>query len=96
MYFGSHRVDVIRHHLDGWRAHRRVLEDGDDLADHFFDEFHGFVERYYRDNRTIGWDGLILANTSSDKEGFRMFMSLFRQFVSEFCEIHPELGEAAG
>ena len=96
MYFGSHRVDVIRHHLDGWRAHKRVVEEGDNFADRFFDKFHGFVERHYGDNRTTGWDGLILANTSSAKEGCRIFMSLLRQFALEFSESHPEQSEAAG
>lgn len=85
MYYGSSNVDDVRHHLEGWRAHRRVVGDNDAFADHFFRNFHSFVEAYYQDNRTIGWNGLLRENTSSEEEGFRTFVSLLKQFASEFA-----------
>jgi len=74
MYYGSFEVDDVRRHLDGWRAHRRVFEDKDSFADHFFENFHSFVEQYYRDNRTLGWNGLIRENTLTDEDGFQKFV----------------------
>ncbi|MEP1522219.1 hypothetical protein [Ascidiaceihabitans sp.] len=61
-----------------------MTEDNDDFAEYFFEEFHGFVESHYSDNRTIGWNGLVRENTVSDNDGFQIFMSLVRQFASEF------------
>lgn len=82
MYFGSYSVHDVRRHLDGWRAHRRIVEDGDSFADHFFETFHDFVGQQLNDKRTIGWDGLVQERAHSDREGFDLFMSLVRTFAS--------------
>lgn len=87
MYFGSYSVDHVRRHLDGWRAHRRVHADGDAFADFLFENFHSFVEAYYQDNRTVGWNGLIRENTKSEEEGFKVFMSLLEKFAIRFAAV---------
>lgn len=87
MYFGSFSVDHVRLHLDGWRAHRHVNNDEDAFADFFFENFHSFVESYYQDNRTIGWNGLIRENTKTEKEGFRVFSSLLEKFATRFASV---------
>lgn len=85
MYFGSCHVDHVKQHLDGWRAHRRVFGDDDAFTTSFFENFHSFVETYYQDNRTIGWNGLIRENTLTDKDGFEMFLSLVETFAARFA-----------
>lgn len=85
MYFGSHHVDVVKHHLDGWRAHRQAFEDDDAFADFFFENFHSFVETHYPDTRTVGWNGLIRDNTQSEEDGFKMFISLLEKFATRFA-----------
>lgn len=85
MYFGSYNVDVVKNHLDGWRAHRRAFEDGDAFADLFFENFHSFVETHYQDTRTVGWNGLIRENTQSEEDGFKLFMSLLEKFATRFA-----------
>ncbi len=84
MYFGSRRANVVRHHLDGWRAHKQAFEDNDEFADHFFANFHSFVENKYNDRRMIGWNGFVTEKSASEMEEFELFMSLLRQFVAEF------------
>ena len=85
MYFGSYSVDHVRRHLDGWRAHRSISMDEDAFADFFFEKFHSFVEAYYQDNRTVGWNGLIRENTDTEEEGFKEFMSLLEKFATRFA-----------
>ena len=84
MYFGTFNVHYIRRYLDGWRAHRCVESDDDAFADFFFQSFHGFVESYYQDDRTIGWNGLIYENTKTEEEGYKQFMILVRQIASQY------------
>lgn len=93
MYFGSHRVEDVKRHLDGWRAHRDFFRDGDAFAYHFFSKFHAFVEDHYGDARTLGWQGLISENASSEEEGFQRFMALVRQFAEEFADTHGPRAE---
>ncbi len=85
MYFGSYNVDHVRRHLDGWRAHKRVHSDDDAFADFFFENFHSYVQAYYQDNRTFGWNGLIRENTQTEEDGFKAFMSLLEQFAMSFA-----------
>ena len=83
MYFGSCKIDDVKLHLDGWRAHRRIYSDEDVFAGVFFEDFHSFVEEYYQDNRTVGWNGLIREKAETDEDGFRIFMALLEKFASE-------------
>lgn len=85
MHFGSYHVDNVKHHLDGWRAHRRAFRDEDAFADFFFENFHSFVETHYEVKRTIGWNGLIRENTQTDEDGFKIFMFLLEEFAKQFA-----------
>ncbi|HSM41501.1 MAG TPA: hypothetical protein VK862_12180 [Afifellaceae bacterium] len=84
MHIGSKRVYDLFLHLGGWWAHGRLFEDNDQFADHFFEEFHGFVGRHYKDRRSIGWAGLIQENSGSEEEEFPIFMEFLRRFAAEF------------
>lgn len=87
-YYGSRNLGDIRLVLEGWRAHRRVCSDADGFADAFFGGFHAYVEQHYGDRRTIGWNGLIGENTSSEAESFEVFMSLLTAFAAEYASAH--------
>ena len=87
MHFGACNVDHVRQHLDGWKAHRRVHPDEDAFADYFFENFHSFVEAHYQDNRTVGWNGLIRENTTTEEEGYMMFISLLEKFAKRFASV---------
>ena len=84
MHIGSSRVYDLFLHLGGWWAHRRIFEDNDEFAEHFFENFHGFVGGHYKDRRSIGWAGLIQENSASEEEEFPIFMGFVRQFAAEF------------
>ncbi|MEL6643958.1 MAG: hypothetical protein AAFQ79_08490 [Pseudomonadota bacterium] len=59
------------------------MPDGDLFADQFFSDFQTYVQRHYQDNRTVGWNGLIRENTTTNQDGYETFMSLLKRFVAD-------------